>query len=179
MTETYELASRTSVTYKTGEKYKESLINFSGDRQAVRADQIAYFGLDPEECESMTDFEVRQAADAIAQAVVAVTNKLAGKIAPKVAPSTESASVATPGIPAAVHEAMKNGDPWEQAGETTAAKVEAPAPSPLEVMLDTVNAQVEVKQLQLVWAQNKALFNENPELMAAYKAKGKSLQAAA
>lgn len=182
MTETYELASRTSVTYKTGEKYKESLINFAGDRQAVRADTIAFFGLDPEACETMTDFEIRQAADAIAQAVVAVTNKLEGKVAPKTAPaaSAESASVATDGIPAAVHEAMKNGDPWVQAGEAeaTPAKPEAPAPTALEVMLDTVNAQTSVKDLQKVWAENKALF-EDADLMAAYKTKGKALQAAA
>jgi hypothetical protein len=175
--------SRTSVTFKTGEKYKESLINFSGAREQVRADVIAFFGLVPSECDGRTDYEVRLMADSIAQSVAVVQNKLGAVLATKSEVAAGNAQAQPRDqIPQAVHDAMANGDPWKQAGEadtTAAAKPEAPAPSPVEVMLDTVDAQVEVKALQLVWAQNKQLFKDHDELMAAYKAKGKSLQAAA
>ncbi len=179
MAETYDLESRTSVTFKTGEKYKESLINFSGARQQVRADIIAYFGLKPSECDGLTDFEIRQAADRIAQAVVTVTNKLGAAIVKDEPASAQPRDQ----IPAAVHEAMKDGDPWAQAegGSSAPAKAEEPAPDPdpVAVMIDTINAQTSVKAIQVVWAENKALFNQHPEIMAAYKAKGKALQAAA
>ncbi|MBB5833398.1 hypothetical protein [Kribbella italica] len=180
-----ELTSRTSVTYKTGEKYKESLINFSGEREAVRADQIAYFGLKPSECDGRTDFEIRLMCDAVAQAVTTVQNKLGAVLATKSEETAANAAASTQPrdqIPAAVHEAMKDGDPWKAAeGASSPAKAEAadPTPNPVDVMIDTVNSQTSVKALQLVWAENKVLFDANPEIMAAYKAKGKSLQAAA
>jgi hypothetical protein len=179
VTETYELDGRTSVTFKTGAKDKESLINFSGARQFVRAEMIAFFGLKPSECDGRSDYEVRVMCDQIAQAVALMQDQLGATLAPK-EESKPASTQPRDQIPAAVHESMKDGDPWAQAeGNAEPAKTEPePAPDPKVVMLDTIASQTNVKDLQRVWSENKVLF-EDSEIMAAYKAKGKSLQAAA
>jgi len=170
VTETYELDSRTSVTFKTGKQYKESLINFNGARQAVREDVIAYFGLDAEAVKDMTDFEIRMAADEIAQGVSTVASKLGGKVlGSKPASSSESESERT----------TSGNDPWASVeGSTTSAPAEEPKveEDPLKAMRDTIESMQDVPGLQRLWAENRPLFDANADLMVAYKARGKHLQ---
>jgi hypothetical protein len=56
-----------------------------------------------------------------------------------------------------------------------AAKEEAPPPDPKAVLLGQIDEQGDVTSLKRLYAENKAAFDGDEALMAAYKAKGKSL----
>jgi hypothetical protein len=72
-----------------------------------------------------------------------------------------------------------SGDVWAQAA---AAKGEqAPqqeAKEDKDPLLGVIESCKTVAEVQQVWAENQAAFNDNPDYMAAYKAKGKALSAA-
>jgi hypothetical protein len=69
-----------------------------------------------------------------------------------------------------------SGDVWDQAAAArngaTQQQEEKPAADPILTALENCKTVAEVQQ---VWAENQAAFNANPDYMAAYKAKGKSL----
>ncbi|WP_405056951.1 hypothetical protein OG474_29955 [Kribbella sp. NBC_01505] len=174
--ETCDMDGRLSVTFKTGEKFKESLINFSGAREFVRSEMIAYFGLKPSECDGRTDYEIRLMCDRVAQAVEIVSNKLGAVIATKGEVQAGDAALAKQNETEAA-----GADPWAGVGEATAepAKSAEPEVDPRRVVLDTIESVTSVKDLHRLWSENKAMFEANPDVMAAYKVRGKALQVAA
>jgi hypothetical protein len=73
------------------------------------------------------------------------------------------------------------GDVWSQAA--AAQGQQAPPQQEAKEDKDPILAVIEqcktVAEVQQVWAENQAAFNDNPAYMAAYKAKGKALSSAA
>lgn len=72
-------------------------------------------------------------------------------------------------------ESSRNGAPSPTGSASAAAPAAEPETNPL---LAKVEEQTGVAALQRLWAENKAAFDADADLMAAYKAKGKALQSA-
>ena len=139
------------VTIKYGKGYDDSWLVFHGESQAaVRALLRDTFGADDE---GLTLHELVLNCTKIAHGGSAVST--IGTAIPK---SDTSAP------------AGDKPDPWKQAEE----QASEPGPNPLIAKVEETET---VQALQRVWAENKAEFDADAELMAAYKAHGKKLQA--
>lgn len=155
-------------------------VTFEGSIERTTEDITAFFGIPKEG----TPFEIHLAAAALALSGQTVAEILGGS------PVVESASASADGesvrkeapandpIPASVHEAMKDGDPWAQAEAGEKAEPEK-APEPerddKQIMLDTIAGTGTVDALKRLWAENRPFFDANADVFAAWKARGKEL----
>lgn len=130
------------------------LVFEGSDAATVRQNVLDAFGMTADA--SLSLFDVLLNAQQIATKTGGTARSLGGTVIGNeaAAPSTESASVADEAAPAE----------------------EPQGPHPL---LAQIEAQTSVADLQDLWARNKAAFDADADLMAAYKARGKGLQAAA
>lgn len=138
-----------SVTIKHDGKDSTWLV-FRGSVEAVREQIIECFGMT--ETEGLTLHELSVEATRLVKATSQVANGLGGR-------------VLKGGSQSAFAQAREGGG-------------SAPAPAkededvPLKGMIE---AATSVAALKTLWAENKAAFDADPELFAAWKAKGKSL----
>ena len=149
-----------STTIKNGKGYEESWHNFTGEPYDVREDIISYFGLDRESVAGLSAFEVTLVAERIAHGAKNVSRVLGGTPVPP-------AQQTDPAAPA--------GDVWAQADQASTTPAEPEGPNPLLAQIEDVADEPALLRL---WAENQAAFAD-AEVMAAWKAKGKSLKAVA
>ena len=135
----------TSVTIKYGKGYDESWATFRGTTETVTQQINDYFNIEAGKFTSLHDLVVD--ATRLAHNVSYVAKNAGGQVLSK----GEQAA------PAA-----------ESAPETPAE----PEKSPTYALIEAATARAELTRM---WAENKAEFEADAELMAAWKAKGKSL----
>lgn len=148
-----------SVTIKYGRGYDESWAVFRGESsEAIQTQLRSYFGLGPDFSDGLTLHELVLNCTKVAHG-----GSAASEIA-RAVPSGSADSVSSTND--------DKPDPWKQA--------ETPAdPEPELTLTDLVRKCESVKDLQLLWSENKQAFADDPDLMAAYKAHGTDLQTAA
>jgi hypothetical protein len=148
-----------TVTVKYGKGYEESWVVFRGPSiTQVREDIIDYFGMDRASVAELT----------LSDVVVNATNLAHGK--GNVAAALGATVIKSGPTPAATENPASSA--WAQAAQQEA---EAPAENP---MLARIAATTNVDELKRLWAENQAAFAE-ADVMAAWKARGKALKAAA
>jgi len=152
-----------SVTIKVPESKRYAADNpwlvFHG-RPAVVADMIREaFGLDPDK--ELSVFELALNAQDAATKIGTLRAGLGGA-------TVISSGGSTP--PA------EGGNAWSQAGSTPAAPEKTELELEIERLTPAVEKVTTVAELQELWARNQEAFKD-ATLMAAYKAKGKSLSA--
>lgn len=141
------------VTIKYGKGYEETWAVFDGTTESVKANIVSYFDMSSESVADLSLSDIVVNATAIAHNQGNIVKTLGGTVI-----SAKTASKMTEGETAA-----------------PAAEPEPEGPHPLVAQ---VEAQESVATLQRLWAENKAAFDALPDLMAAYRAKGKALQEA-
>ena len=148
MTDTpWDASSReTGVTIKAGKGYDDSWFTFRGKPEDIKADIIAFFGLDSASVSSLTAHEVAVNARKIAQGLGAVGVKLGGEVV--------AAGKAEEVLP------------------STTPEDKADAPNPLLAQIEACKSTDELKRL---WAENQAAFADQT-ITAAWKARGKALK---
>jgi transcription elongation factor len=154
------------VTIKTPESKRYAADNpwfvFEGtDPDTIREKILATFGIEADA--SLSLFDVTMNAQRIASRQGEIQNSLGGTTlnvektgSAQPTGSTESASATGADTPA-----------WED------KPAEEPTVNPL---FAKVESQTGVAALQRLWAENKAAFDADADLFAAYKSKGKALQ---
>lgn len=147
-----------TVTIKYGKSYEDTWAVFNGPLEGVREDLIAYFGVDRVSVENQT----------LSELVVNVTSLAHGKgnaaaLLGGVAIGTDTTSIPTP-APRSDEAQQPSGTQEEPQGEDLA-----------KALLAKVEAATDVAALKRLWAENQAVFAAAPDLMAAWKAKGKAL----
>lgn len=143
-------------------KYQDApWIVFHGTPAEVREDIIAAFAWDGETVTDLNLHEVTLKAQEAIQGAGNVANTLGGKVLSDGG-----------GQPQGV---------WSQAGSGASAQAEGaeeqPPADPTAWLKVEIEKSTGIAALQRLWADNKAAFSEHPELMDAYKAKGKALSA--
>lgn len=148
-----------TVTIKWGKGYEEPWLVFHGLAREVREDIIAAFGFDGESVADLTLAELVVNAKQAAHGTGRVASQLGGRVI--------SQGQAKPAAPT-------EEDAWSKAEQEPAAPAE-PEVNPLYAEIEK---QPSVAALQRLWAENKDAFTAEPELMVAYKVKGKALSSA-
>ncbi|WP_405057036.1 hypothetical protein OG474_30410 [Kribbella sp. NBC_01505] len=146
-------------------------VAFQGSIDRTTEDITRFFGLNSE---GLTPFEIHLSAAAQANAGQLVVEAL------EAAPVSAGASGETRTAPAP-SVATTAGDPWAAAQADPPTPEPAPTEprSPQDAMLDTIEATGDVQSLQRLWAENRRFFDDNAEVFAVWKARGKHLQASA
>ncbi|WP_031513732.1 hypothetical protein [Streptomyces sp. NRRL F-5123] len=152
------------ITIKYGKGYDDTWAVFEGATPEVRADIMDYFGMDP----------ATQVGLSLSSVVVNATQIAHGKglIATSLGATVVEETASEPAQPA--------GDPWATAANTSSSVsvAEQPAVNPNAWILGEIEKQTTVDGLKKLWAENQSFFAD-ASVMAAWKAKGKALQAAA
>jgi hypothetical protein len=156
---------------------------FYGSPSEIREDVISYFGLDPYAMEQRTLHELVQIASRVASGAPVSTPMQAAPPPAAPAPAQSEAQVmqllkdelgARP-----IEEPAPKSDPWADAGSPAGSPPwDAPAPPAVNPLLAEIAACGSVLELQRLWAANQTAFKDG-DLLDAYKAKGRSLKAAA
>jgi hypothetical protein len=151
---------RVSVTMKHNGKYEDPWIVFHGSVEKVKDDMIRAFGLG----EGDVPFADRSLSDVLYEA-----NKQ----------SVAEYNAATALNGTVIKTKRGKGHALPDPGKTDEATVTDPKADEPEVnpLLAKIEAVPDVGALQKLWAENQAAFTE-PDIMAAYKARGKALSAA-
>ncbi|MFD7259304.1 hypothetical protein [Streptomyces sp. NPDC059874] len=156
------------VTIKYGKGYDDSWVVFEGATQEIRADVLDYFGMDPESQRGLS----------LSSIVVNATNLAHGKglIATRLGATVVEETNTAPATP--------TNDPWAVAASTqpasrasSASVADSKAEDPNAYILGEIEKKTTVQELKKLWAENQSFFAD-PAVMAAWKAKGKALQAA-
>ncbi|WJN62656.1 hypothetical protein [Streptomyces phage phiScoe10] len=165
-----------TVTIKYGKGYEETWAVFKGSPDEIRADIVTYFGFQRDSVTELTLSELVVEATSLAHGKGNIARFLGGTIIP---PSEHNAPPQTP--PASTE------DPWAAAtgGQQTSAWSDAgtsqsaqPDADPNAYILGEIEKQSSVDGLKRLWAENQSFFSDDA-VMAAWKAKGKALKAAA
>ncbi|ONI83988.1 hypothetical protein ALI22I_34030 [Saccharothrix sp. ALI-22-I] len=166
-----------TVTIKYGKGYEETWAVFNGLPDEVRADLIRYFGLDEYAASGLTLNELVINATKVAHGGPIPMPTQAAQAAPDEAQVMQLLKDELGARP--IQEPAPKGDPWADAGSSAGSPPwdisEKPAVNP---MLAQIEACKSVPELQRLWAENQAAFQDGA-LMDAYKAKGRALKAAA
>lgn len=154
-------------TIKYGDGYQAPWLTFGGSNaNEVRQNIIEAYQLDRNEVDAMSLHELVIEAATIAQAAAAAVDGLGAKPTGR-----GGGKVLNKG----------GGNAWDKArgGEAKAENAE-PEKSPEELEVERLTAEIaatkDVGALKRLWAENQAVFKANEELMAAWKARGKSLK---
>jgi len=160
--------SETTVTIKYGKSYDDTWAVFRGRPEEIRSDILSYFGMDPE----------TQRGLSLSSIVINATNVAHGKGLIATALGATVIEETTTDEPAA----KPASDPWAAAASTTPVHTvadQAPAKEdPNTWILGEIEKQASVQELKKLWADNQSFFSD-ASVMAAWKAKGKSLQGVA
>jgi hypothetical protein len=153
--------SETTVTIKYSGDRDATWVVFRGMPAQLRADIMDYFGMDP----------TTQAGLSLSSIVTNATQVAHGKalIATSLGATVVEETTTAPAAPA--------GDPWAAAASSTPVHTvadQAPA-DPNAWILGEIEKQTTVPGLKKLWADNQVFFSD-VTVMAAWKAKGKSLQ---
>ncbi|MCX5236253.1 hypothetical protein OG824_13690 [Streptomyces prunicolor] len=159
--------SETTVTIKYGKGYDDTWAVFRGRPEEIRADILSYFGMDPETQRGLSLSSVVINATNVAHAKGLIATALGATV-------VEETSTDGPAKPTS--------DPWAAAAGTTPVHTvadQAPAKEDRNVwILGEIEKQTTVQGLKKLWADNQSFFAD-VAVMAAWKTKGKSLQAVA
>lgn len=157
-----------SATIKYGRGFEAPWYVPKGSPEKIREQLITFFGMDRDSVADMTGNEVLLEANTIAQAAYTAMSQTGGRVLSKgTAAEATTAPAATTTAPTE--------DPWAQAAAESASVAANP-------MLALIAGAGNVKGLQDLWADNQSAFMTAPdaaEVMAAWKAKGLALSAAA
>lgn len=158
------------VTIKYGKGYEETWVSFAGLPREIFDDIVDYFGLDPSETEGLT----------LSELVVTATNLAHAK---GTLASTFGATVIPPGQEYKPAKTAPASDVWEQVGQAgqavQAAQAAAEPVSEKDRLLKEIEAEATVDGLKRLYATSAQAFQDHPELLAAWKARGKALKGAA
>ncbi|MFB8350976.1 hypothetical protein [Streptomyces niveus] len=154
----------TSVTIKYGKSYDDTWAVFKGTSAEIRANILEFFGMDP----------ATQQGLSLSSVVINATNIAHGKglIATALGATVveETATNAEPTKPTS--------DPWAAASASReSASVATAKADPNAYILGEIEKKTTVQELKKLWAENQSFFSD-ATVMAAWKAKGKSLQGA-
>lgn len=145
---------RTCVTIKVPESSKWAGDNpwlvFEGSPKAVREQIIETFGL--EDVEGLTLFDVTLNAQQVATNQGSATQRLGGRVLAQGKPS--------------------EGNPQSEAEKPSETPPKADPLAGLKAAVESAQFRDDLKRL---WAENRVVFDDNPDLFAEWKAKGKSL----
>ncbi|MEV4642789.1 hypothetical protein AB0J80_36155 [Actinoplanes sp. NPDC049548] len=149
-----------SVTIKFGKGYEEPWVVFRGTAGQIKTDMLDAFGLDAGEYAAFSLSELIINVRNSAQATGTLRKELGGQV-------IRPGSGAKPVAPA------PGQDVWADAGSAPPAQ----APSVEDILGKEIDAAAGRTALKTLYGENKATFDASEVLMAAYKAKGKSLPA--
>lgn len=153
------------VIIKYGKGYEESWATFDAPSSADLRQQITdYFGIDSATVADLTLSELVVNVTAIAHGKATVAKALDAVVIgshPTEAPKTQA------------EVAVEN--PWAGISETSKPQPPAPEVNPLFAQIKGCTGPDQLREL---WAKNQAAFAD-PEIMAAWKARGKALSEAA
>ncbi|WP_328742194.1 hypothetical protein [Streptomyces caniferus] len=144
------------VTIKYGKGYEDTWAVFRGSVDRLRAMITEYFGFRPEMVADLS----------LSELVVEATNIAHGN-------GNLAAYLGATRIGVPQPEQPQADDPWSQAE----AAPPAPKDSGSTWALAEIKKQASIADLQKFWAGNQSFFAD-PEVMTAYKARGRELQAA-
>ncbi|WDS51748.1 hypothetical protein SEA_TRIUMPH_34 [Streptomyces phage Triumph] len=158
----------TSVTIKYGKGYDDTWAVFKGTATEIRANILEFFGMDP----------ATQQGLSLSSIVVNATNLAHGKgliataLGATVVEETTTEEPAKPTTdPWAAASAQQTPSAWSGGASATESKAEEPN----AYILGEIAKQTTVDGLKKLWAANQSFFSD-ASVMAAWKAKGKSLQ---
>jgi hypothetical protein len=158
------------ITIKYGKGYDDTWAVFEGTTPEVRAEIIDYFGMDPE----------TQRGLSLSSIVVNATNVAHGKgliataLGATIVEETTNEPAKPTDDPWAAASAAQSGGPWAGSASVAEPKKE----DPNAYILGEIEKQTTVDGLKKLWAANQSFFAD-AAVMAAWKAKGKALQASA
>jgi hypothetical protein len=155
-----------TVTIKYGRGYQDTWAVFHGSVDDVRADLTDFFGLASASETDLTLSDLVVNATAVAHGVGNIASALGGVV---IASEAAGPVVTEPSAP----DSTERPDPWKQADAT--APPQEPEPDPV---LTQIQQAPTVRALELLWVENQAAFAE-PAVMAAWKARGRELNASA
>jgi hypothetical protein len=158
--------SELSVTIKYDKGHDATWAVFRGTIEEIRADILAFFGMDPATQVGLSLSSVVTNATQIAHGKGLIATALGATV---VEETTEPAK--------------PTDDPWAAAsaaqssgpGPGSASVTESNSEDPNAYILGEIEKQTTVDGLKKLWAANQSFFSD-PAVMAAWKAKGKSLQ---
>lgn len=140
------------LTIKYGKGYEEPWLTAKGNSESIKAGLAAFFGLDREEIEGLTAHEVVLNCKKLAIGTSAVVAGLGGTVINGTRPARGG---------------------WQAAAEGSApAEPAEPERNPL---FATIDAATTVDAVKDIYARNVDAIKADPELLAAWKAKGKEL----
>jgi hypothetical protein len=165
-----------TVTIKYGKGYEETWAVFNGLPGEVRADIVGYFGLDEYAVQQLTLNELVISATKVAHGAPVPMPRQPTQAAPDEAQVMQLLKDELGARP--IEEPAPKSDPWADAGTAGSPPWDLPDKPAVNPMLAKIEACTSVQELQRLWAENQAAFQDGA-LMDAYKAKGRSLKAAA
>jgi hypothetical protein len=157
--------SELSVTIKYDKGHDATWAVFRGTTGEIRADVLEFFGMDPATQAGLSLSSVVTNATQIAHGKALIATALGATI---VEETTEPAKPTDD--PWAAASAAQPSGPWPGSASVTEAKED-----PNAYILGEIEKQTTVDGLKKLWAGNQSFFSD-PAVMAAWKAKGKSLQ---
>jgi hypothetical protein len=151
-----------TVVLKYDKDYAAPWATFRGDQDEVRRGILAFVGLDEEDAEGLSLADVVLNASQHVKALGTTGRSLGATVVRPPAAGTLAAC----------------DDVWDQVGRAAPpAKAEKPAePSPVELMLKRIESTGDISGLQRLWAENRNLFDENGDLLSAWKARGRAIK---
>jgi hypothetical protein len=157
--------SELSVTIKYDKGHDATWAVFRGTTGEIRADVLEFFGMDPATQVGLSLSSVVTNATQIAHGKGLIATALGATV---VEETTEPAKPTDD--PWAAASAAQPSGPWPGSASVTEAKED-----PNAYILGEIEKQTTVDGLKKLWAGNQSFFSD-PAVMAAWKAKGKSLQ---
>jgi hypothetical protein len=157
--------SELSVTIKYDKGHDATWAVFRGTTGEIRADILDFFGMDPATQVGLSLSSVVTNATQIAHGKGLIATALGATV---VEETTEPAKPTDD--PWAAASAAQSSGPWPGSASVTEAKED-----PNAYILGEIEKQATVDGLKKLWAGNQSFFSD-PAVMAAWKAKGKSLQ---
>ncbi|MGW8953516.1 hypothetical protein [Streptomyces sp. NPDC055709] len=156
-----------SVTIKYDKGHDATWAVFKGTAGEIRADVMEFFGMDPATQAGLSLSSIVTNATQIAHGKGLIATALGATVIEE----TTSEAPAKP-----------QGDPWAAAASTqsgpwpgSASVAEPKSSDPNAYILGEIEKQTTVDGLKKLWAANQSFFSD-ASVMAAWKAKGKSLQ---
>lgn len=152
----------TTLTIKYGKGYEASWAVFRGDTAAnIRQQVIDYFGIAADQVANLSLHELALNVTKVAQG----TSNMSTILGATAIGSADGS--------------LYTGPPHPADSQPATPPAAAPAQETVDPLLGlktAIEAASSVPDLQRVWAENQAAFNEHSVLMDLYKAKGKALQ---
>ncbi|WP_420312533.1 hypothetical protein ACOB87_37860 [Streptomyces sp. YS-B37] len=160
--------SELSVTIKYDKGHDATWAVFRGTPGEIRADVMEFFGMDPATQAGLSLSSIVTNATQIAHGKGLIATALGATV---VEETTNEPAKPPTDDPWAAASAAQSSSPWPGSASVTEPKKE----DPNAYILGEIEKQTTVDGLKKLWAANQTFFAD-PAVMAAWKAKGKSLQ---